>query len=493
MVRAARGGLWLGGTCLFACSVLACSAIFGFEDRSLDPALANGGDGAGHDAMFETGTGPTTDAPIDSPIGPLVAPTNVVAAVVDAVGDVKTLAGSGTPEFRDGQGVAASFKHPYGLVVEPGGNIYVADPGNERIRKISPSGMVTTIAGTGVDGWFDSPTGSLAKFFTPGGLSLDPTGNIYAPEFNNHRLRMITPAGAVTTLAGNGTATWADGTGDVASFNQPISSATDMNGNIYIADFGNNRVRKVSPTGDVSTLAGSGTAAFADGTGDLASFSTPAGVAVTPNGDAIYIADNGNNRIRKVTQAGVVTTAAGSGVPSFADGKGVLAILDNPTGIALHPTTGDLYIGDSGNSQIRRMTPDGTVSTIAGQLLPGFADAKGKLAKFDGIQGLAVDSVGAVYVADYNNHRIRKVTITGIGWLDVTWSAPATTGGSSIKSYTATAAAAGQPTKTCTSTNLLQCTIVGLTSYVPYSVTVTATNNASKTSAPSKAIIQSPN
>ena len=483
-----RGWLRTCGVVFFAGSAVACGAILGFEDRSLDPALASGADANG-DGM---GDGAASDGSSDAPLGSVAAPTNVLASKVEAIGDVKTLAGSGVATFQDGQGIAASFKSPYGVVVEPGGNIYVADPGNARIRKVTPNGMVTSLAGSGVEGWLDG-VGSAAKFHTPGGLSLDAMGNISVPDYGGNRIRRVTPGGVVTTAAGTGAKSSIDGAIDVATFDSPIATATDASGNIYVAELSGNRIRKVTPTGDVSTLAGSGVAQFADGTGALASFNGPAGVAVTPSGDAIYVSDNGNNRIRKITDLGVVTTLAGSGTPSFGDGKGELALLSAPTGIAFHVISGDLYFGDSGNNRVRRITPDGTVSTLAGQPPDGYTDGKGPIAQFHTIQGVGVSSVGNVFVADYNNHRIRKVTITGIGALEVTWSPPPATG-SSIKSYTATAipVVMGPPTKTCTASVENKCIIGGLRSGAPYRVTVTA-HTAGATSPASAESVAAPN
>lgn len=482
-----RGALCLFGICFFAGSAVACGAVLGFEDRSLDPGLVNGDEAKG-DALINPAEGSAADAPS----GALVAPTNVVATNVEPVGDVKTLAGSGMPDFKEGQGIAAAFKNPYGVIVEPGGNIYVADPGNARIRKVTPNGMVTTLAGSGVEGWLDG-TASQAKFGTPGDLTVDASGNLFVPEYGNHRIRKVTPGGVVTTLAGSGAVGGVDGAGTVATFSQPIAAAIDSNGNVYVAELSGNRIRMVTPTGDVSTLAGSGAAAFADGTGVAASFNNPAGVAVTPNGDAVYVADNGNSRIRKITPGGVVTTVAGSGTPSFADGKGLLASLNNPTGLAFFASTGDLFFSDSGNSRVRRMAPDGTVTTLAGQFLKGYTDGKGPIAQFDSLQGMAVDSVGNLYVADYANHRIRKITVTGIGDLEVSWSPPATTGRSpTVKSYTATATADAHPTKTCTASILNKCTIGGLVSGIPYSVTVTVAT-AVETSPASVASVAAPN
>ena len=494
-----RGWLRVCGTFLFAGSAAACSALLGFEDRSLDPLVASGPDATDGDGPGILPEASTADGSSGGPPPP--APTNVVAANTTPVGDVRTLAGSGVAGYKDGQGIAADFKNPYGLIVEPGGNVFVADSGNDRIRLVTVNGAVSAIAGNGLGGTQDG-MGIGATFSTPGGLGLDAAGIIYVPDYDTHRIRKLVPgasvnAGVVTTLAGSGTAASVDGTGSAASFNTPITVAADAVGNVYVAELIGNRIRKVTPAGEVTTLAGSGASTFADGTGAAASFNGPVGIAVTPSGDTVYVADNGNNRIRKITAAGVVTTVAGSGAPSFSDGTGVAAIINNPTGLAYHAASGDLYFGDSANGRIRRITPAGIVTTLCGQALKGFADAKGELAMFESIQGVAVDSVGTVYVADYGNHRIRKVTVSGIGELEVTWKPPADAAAFGVKSYVATATPVkpGGPTKTCTANVGVQdhtCTIAGLTTGAPYRVTVTA-KSAAATSPPSAASLATPN
>ena len=468
--RAPRTSLWLGASLLFASSALACSAILGFEERTLDP------NASGADASNESSTdGAASDGKGDAPVGSPSAPVDVIVAPVPVLGNVTTLAGSGTATWTDGTGAMASFNHPYGIAVSPvDGNVYVADGDNHRIRKLTVAGIVTTFAGSGVGGFADSPTPLMAQFNIPGGLAFDKAGSLYVPEFSNNRVRKVSTAGVVTTHAGSGAPDWVDGAPDIAAFNQPLSVAGDGAGNSYVADYTNHRIRKVSPLGVVSTLAGSGVATFADGTGDQASFNSPAGIAVTASGD-VYVSDNANNRIRKITSAGVVTTFAGSGTPVFGDGVGTAAGINKPTGIAWYLPTGDIYFNDSGNAKVRRITPAGVVTTLAGDD-DGFADGMGTAAKFRSLQGMAVDPVGQIYIADYNNHRIRKLFVLGVGRLAVSWTPPQVSGASDILSYTATATAPGRPTKTCTSMTIPKCTIGGLTTAAAYSVSVTATN-----------------
>ena len=224
---------------------------------------------------------------------------------------VTTLAGSGSPGFADGAGKEASFKYPAGIALDGSGNIYLADAYNNRIRKITPAGVVTTLAGSGKEGFADG-MGKDAVFNGPAGIAIDRDGNIYTAEWKGHRVRKITPAGVVTTLAGSGKAGFADGTGAGASFNTPEGVALDSKGNVYVADSANNKIRKISPSGVVTTLAGSGKKDFVNGVGAEAGFMDPKGIALDAVGN-VYVSDKGNHQIRKITPGGVVTTLAGWG------------------------------------------------------------------------------------------------------------------------------------------------------------------------------------
>ena len=320
---------------------------------------------------------------------------------------VSTLAGSGNKAYADGKGMSASFSFPYGVAVDPNGNVYVADSTNYRIRKITQTGSVTTVAGSAW-GFVDSQ-GTSASFKTLYGVAVDASGNIYVADYGNHRIRKITPNG-VYTLAGSVVVGNTDGQGGSASFNCPIGVAVDATGNVFVADYGNHRIRKITPNGNVTTVAGSGNAGYADGQGTSASFSSPTGVAVDGSGN-VYVGDQGNHRIRKITPNENVTTVAGSGNAGYADGQGTSASFSNPTGVAVDGS-GNVYLADYNNSRIRKITPSGNVTTLAGSGTAGNADGQGTVASFYAPAGVAVDGSGNVYVADAYNHKIRKITIS---------------------------------------------------------------------------------
>ncbi len=301
--------------------------------------------------------------------------------------------------FIDGIGTSASFSPMEGVAAGSDGTLYVADSLNHVIRKISPAGVVSTLAGSGSSGFTDG-TGTAASFYKPVSVAVDSGGHVYVADRWNNAIRKISPAGVVSTLAGTGTWGYVDGVGTTASFYNPVGVAVDANGIVYVADR-NNVIRKITPAGVVSTLAGSGTVGFANGTGTAATFNDPGGVAVDSSGN-VYVADIWNYAIRKITPAGVVSTFSVGDVDRF----------NSPTGVAVD-TSGNVYVADTYNNVIRKITSAGVVSTLAGSTY-GLADGSGTSAKFFSPQGVAVDSVGNVYVADTGNSLIRKITATGV-------------------------------------------------------------------------------
>ncbi len=312
----------------------------------------------------------------------------------------------------DGTGSAARFNLPRGVAVDGSGNLYVADYNNHTIRKVTPAGVVTTLAGSAGSPGSADGTGSAARFNGPSGVAVDGSGNLYVADRSNHTIRKVTPAGVVTTLAGSAESSGAaNGTGSTARFNGPLSVAVDGSGNLYVTDYNNHTIRKVTPAGVVTTHAGSaGNPGSANGTGSFARFRYPVGVAVDSSGN-LYVADTYNHTIRKVTPARVVTTLAGSaGNLGGADGTDRDARFNHPRGVALDGS-GNLYVTDSYGRTIRKVTPAGVVTTLAGDFfIWGNADGTGSAARFRFLYGVVVDSNGNLYVADRDNHTIRKVT-----------------------------------------------------------------------------------
>jgi len=322
---------------------------------------------------------------------------------------VTTLAGNGTQSFVNGTGTGATFNGPRGIVVLANGNLAVLDSVNSAIRLVTyPGGVVTTLAGSGTPAYADG-TGAGASFSFPGGIALLPDGNIVVADTENHRIRIVTPAGVVTTLAGSGTPAFANGTGAGASFWYPYGVAVLLDGNIAVVDQVNNRIRLVTyPGGVVTTLAGS-SYGYLDGTGTGAQFGQPLAIAVLPNGN-IVVADFLNHRIRLVTYpGGVVTTLAGNDATAYVDGTGAGASFKNPSGLGVTPD-GNVIVGDSGTHCIRMITPSGVVTTLAGNGTLGFADGTGTDAMFNVPYGTAMLPNGNIVVADYNNRRIRIMT-----------------------------------------------------------------------------------
>src|SRR5437868_701494 len=364
---------------------------------------APGGDGTGSQAGFNY---PYATA-VDSAGNVYVADTsNHTIRKITPAGTVTTLAGlAANSGSIDGTGPDARFTDPFGVAVDSTGNVYVADTDNSTIRKITSAGVVTTLAGTAeVEGGADG-TGSAAQFNYPYGVAVDAGGNVFVADTQNDTIRKITPAGVVTTLAGAvGVTGNADGTGSAALFNAPSEIAVDSAGNLYVADTYNFTIRKITSAGVVTTLAGTaGTAGSADGTGSAAQFYYPYGVAADGAGN-VYVADTDSNTSRKVTSTGVVTTLAGTaGVPGSANGTGSAAGFNHPSGVA-GDNAGNVYVADTDNNTIRKITSTGVVTTLAGTAgVPGSADGMGSAAQFSNPFGVAVDSTGGVYVADTNN------------------------------------------------------------------------------------------
>ena len=323
-------------------------------------------------------------------------------------GLVSTFAGSGAQGSANGASTAASFYLPSAVAVDSSGNVYVADTHNFLIRKITPAGVVTTLAGSGTSGSANG-TGTAASFGYPIGIAVDSSGNVYVADEINNLIRKITPAGVVTTFAGSGAQGSTNGTGTAASFNYPTGVAVDGSGNVYVTDGVGNLIRKITSAGVVTTLAGSGAAGSTNGTGTAASFYTPRAIAVDGSGN-LYVADAHNDLIRKITSAGVVTTLAGSGTAGSANGTGTAASFNAPDGVAVD-SSGNVYVTDGVNNLIRKITPAGVVTTFAGSGAAGSTNGTGTAASFNNPSGDAIDSSGNLYVGDMNNNLIRVIKL----------------------------------------------------------------------------------
>lgn len=335
---------------------------------------------------------------------------------ITPAGLVSTLAGTaGVIGYTNASKAAASFNNPSGIATDTAGNVYVADRLNHAIRKVTPDGLVGTLDGTaGVFG-DAGQSGETGRFYSPGGIATDSAGNVYVPDWFSNTIRKITSAGVASTLAGTaGVFGNVDGSGAAASFYRPRNVATDSADNVYVVD-ASHAIRKITPAGVVSTLAGmAGVSGSADGIGAAARFNIPIGIATDRSGN-VYVADGYNNTIRKITPAGLVSTLAGTaGVFGYADGIGAAASFKTPGGIATDGA-GNVYVADFYNNAIRKITPTGVVSTLAGVAgAPGFTDGIGAAARFTNPSVIATDGMGNVYVNDAIYTVIRKITPTGV-------------------------------------------------------------------------------
>lgn len=325
---------------------------------------------------------------------------------ISAAGEVTTLAGEIAAGFADGTGLAARFNRPHALVLAPNGHLFVADTDNHRIRRITPDGTVSTVAGQADAGLRDG-TGSFSQFSRPEGLALTSNGLLVVADTGNWVLRVITPQNFVSTWVGRGEAGLADGPAQNAEFFAPRALAVTDTDAFYLLD--GNRLRLIGPEGHVSTVAGSEAAGDTDAAGSGARLAEPRSLAITSSG-SLVLADTGNQRLRAVTPAGQVTTWAGRR-GGFPDGTGGSAHFSHPTGVAFGPD-GTLYVADSTGCRIRAVSPDGRVTTLAGTGAAGHRDGEAARAQFEAPRALTVAPDGTLYVADGN--RIRTITPAGM-------------------------------------------------------------------------------
>lgn len=334
---------------------------------------------------------------------------------INAAGVISVAAGNGVESFSGDGGPAsiAQLNAPSNLALDANGNLYFSDTANNRVRKISPGGSITTVAGTAIAGFSgDSGPAVSAELNGPTGLALDQDGNLYIADTNNNRIRKVLPNGTILSIAGNGNAAFF-GDGSVAqnaAIHAPQGVAIDSAGNLYIADTGNQRIRKALQNGTMTTLAGNGSAG-AGGDGGLAAaaqLNQPANVALDAAGN-VYVADTGNGAVRKISTSGIISTIT-SGLNSLA-GNGASATLPTgPEAVAVD-SAGNVYVTDSANNRVRVITPNGTVATLAGSGVCCYSGDGGPAtaAQLNTPWGLAVDSSGRVFVADSGNSAIRLI------------------------------------------------------------------------------------
>ena len=350
----------------------------------------------------------------------LIAACAVCVAQAPATFSIQTLAGRTRSLGDGGPATSAILWAPRGVSVDAAGNLYIADTGNAHIRRVTPSGVISTVAGTSPGYSGDGGPAVSAQLSYPTKAVVTASGDVYIIDAANNRVRRINADGSVTTVAGSGKPGFSgdDGPAASADLNSPYDIATDAAGNLYIADTNNYRIRRITPQGSITTVAGSGLFGFYGDNGPAAraAFALPHGVAVDSAGN-IYISDTLNNRIRKVAKDGTVTTIAGSNLTGSGgdNGQAGFASLNRPAGIAVD-RSGNVYFADSGNNRVRRVSTQGIIATVAGNGANGFAGDNGPAvsAQLSDPEDVAIDAAGNIYIADTENHRIRKVSPEGI-------------------------------------------------------------------------------
>ncbi len=347
---------------------------------------------------------------------------------LDQNGIVTRIAGNSRSGYSGdgGPATSAQLNAPVAIAVDGAGNLFVADRGNNRIRKISPSGIITTVAGNGTLGFSgDGGPATSAQFGYLQGLAVDGAGNLFIADSGNNRVRKVSPSGIIATVAGNGSLGFSGDGGPATSaqLNNPWGVAVDGAGNLYIADSGNQRVRKVSPGGIITTVVGNGARGGLSGDGGPATSAQVSylqGLAVNGAGN-LFIVDPANRRVRKVSTDGIIITVAGNGTDAFVSGfsgdggPATSAQLNRPNSVAVD-AAGNLFIGDSGNNRVRKVSPSGIITTVAGNGTSGYSGDGGPAtsAQMSDLAGIAVDGAGNLFIGDNGNHRVRKVSPTGI-------------------------------------------------------------------------------
>jgi len=332
---------------------------------------------------------------------------------------INTFAGNGTIGYSgdNGPATSATLSEPDGIAVDSSNDIYIADSSNAVVRKVTPGGIISTVAGGGSAATTGGPATGFSLDY-PVCVAIDSSGNLYISDTNWGDVFKVTPSGTITIFAGNSTTGFSGdgGLATSASLSWASGVATDSSGNVYIGDYNNYRLRVVNAAGTISTIAGSGTGSFGNGgPATSAGVNWPTGVALDSSGN-LYVAETAGMMIRKVTPGGTISTAAGAGTAGYTGdgGAATAAQLKNPQGVAVD-SSGNLYLADTSNNVIRKVTAAGTISTVAGTGAAGFSGDGGAAtgARLNQPGSVAVDSAGNLYIADSVNYRIRKVTTDG--------------------------------------------------------------------------------
>jgi hypothetical protein len=385
-----------------------------------DPTATTGTNGQASTVATPSATGTLTATATTSGVADpaTFALTGTPTTSSSGPGTIFTYAGDGTKGFSGdgGHATSAELAYPVGAALDSAGDLYIVDSSNHRIRKISPAGVISTVAGNGTAGFSgDGGAATSAELNSPGGVAVDGEGNLYIGDVGNQRVRKVTTEGVISTFAGTGAYGY-NGDGIAATSAQlyyPTGVALDSSGNLYIADEFNNRIRMVDTAGMISTVAGTGSRGYSGDGGPAtnAELYFPTGVAVDSSRN-LYIADYYNNCVRSVTSAGVIATLAGTGTAGY-NGDGIAATnaeLLAPAGVAAD-SAGNVYIGDYGNNRVRKVDTAGMISTVAGNGKSGFSGDGGPAIKAElrVVQSLAVDGSGNLYIADAGNNRVREV------------------------------------------------------------------------------------
>lgn len=330
---------------------------------------------------------------------------------------IATFAGNGIAAYAGdgGQAINASLNNPKAMAIDSAGNIYIADPGNARIRRVTPAGVITTFAGNGVNTFAgDGGPATSASISDASGIALDAAGNLYIADSSNRRIRKVS-GGIISTVAGTGTQGYTGDGGPAmsATLGRPVALTFDVAGNMYYVDSVNQCVRRITAAGVISTVVGNGVQAFSGDGGQAtsASLAFPLGIALDSSGN-MYIADANNNRIRKVNSSGIITTVAGNGNGEFAGDGGVAtnASLNIPSDVAID-SAGNLYIGDAGNNRVREVNTSGIITTIAGTDENGFSGDGGAptQAMLNYPWSVKASPSGTIYIGDMANNRVREI------------------------------------------------------------------------------------